>query len=175
MTTDFGTITPCYTLMFHRQSRQPAQRLWEAITNAAEVTRWMGYPVRVDLRVGGEWSVDFAATGGGSMESVITRVEPGRVLAYAWGRSVVEWTIAEEEAGGCRYRFVQSGLADRGEDEEGLIAGWHEFLDRLGDYLEGRGQLEYQARVAAWAALKPTYLEQLDRVFALTRGQAPEG
>lgn len=162
MSDDLGEITTCYQVTFHRRSRHSAARLWSAITRADEVAAWMGYPARVDLRVGGDWHIDFTETHSDVLPGVIVRVEPERVLAYAWGLSVVEWTL-EDSDDGCRYRFVHAGQADRGEDEEGLPAGWHEFLDHLDAFLEGRAS-RAEERHAAWLRLKPAYREQLDRV-----------
>ena len=69
----------------------------------------------------------------GDIRGIIVRVEPGRLLGYVWGWSYAEWQLHDDGAGGCRYTFIQNGLADRGDDEEGLPAGWHGFLDRLAD------------------------------------------
>ena len=62
MTSHLGTITPCYTVFFERQTRHSVSRLWAAITNAEETSRWMGYPVRIDLRHGGEWTAEKPGT-----------------------------------------------------------------------------------------------------------------
>lgn len=114
----------------------------------------MGYPAEVDLRVGGEWHVDFGRTGDGELPGIIVRVEPEKVLAYAWGLSVCEWTI-EPAPDGCDYTFVQAGLAFRDiDDDEGLTAGWHEFLDRLDLHLDG-AHLSEPEQKARWNALKP--------------------
>jgi hypothetical protein len=63
-----------------------------------------------------------------------------------------------------QYTFVQNGLADRGEDEEGLPAGWHEFFERLDDHLDGthRSDDEHKTR---WMELKPAYRSQLDAII----------
>lgn len=159
-----GVITRCYTVKFVRRSKHPAERLWRAITLPEEIEGWMSYPAQIDLRPGGDWRVDFSSTGEGELDGVIVRVETGRRLTYVWGWSVIEWLIEDTpETGGCTYTFVQNGLADRGEDEEGLPAGWHDFLDNLDVHLEGRAQGREQ-RKARWLALKPRYRDQLDRV-----------
>src|SRR6185295_8120586 len=126
--TDLGSITPCYTIRFRRHTGHSPKRLWAAITVAEEIASWRGYAAAVDLRPGGDYRVDSCEDDG-----VIVRVEPGVRLTYVWGLSVVEWRLDAAADGGCDYTFVHSGLADRGEDEDGLAAGWHEFLDRLED------------------------------------------
>jgi len=163
MTGEFGEITKCYTVTFNRTSKHSADRFWRAITEPDEIAKWMGGPARVDLRPGGDWFVDFPDDADGDLAGVIVRVEHGRVLTYVWGLSVVEWTISDGEDG-CTYTFVQTGLADRGEDEEGLPAGWHEFFDRLDRHLDGV-YLTDDEHEANWQALKPPYRAQLEAVI----------
>lgn len=159
-----GEITPCYMVRFQRQSRHSAERLWRAITEPAEVSKWMDFPARVDLRVGGEWHLDFSKMKpGDGLPCVIVRIEPERVLSYAFGLSVIEWTL-EDTADGCRYTFLQNGLVDRGENEEELSAGWHEALDCLDLHLDGQTISEAEQK-ANWRRLKPPYREQLDRIL----------
>ncbi len=162
MSEDIGEITRCYTVTYRRRSRHSAARLWRAITAAGELGLWMGAPARVDLRVGGEYFVDFHGNGDDGLDGIIVRIEPERRLGYLWGRSYAEWEI-EPTSDGCQYTFLHNGLADRGEDEEGLPAGWHEFFERLDDHLDGvsRAADEHAAR---WHTLKPFYRVQIDAV-----------
>jgi uncharacterized protein YndB with AHSA1/START domain len=169
MSGELGEISLCYTVTFDRTSKYSAKRLWSAVTDPLEIGEWMGYPARVDLRVGGDWYVDFSGTNDGALTGVIVRVEPEHTLAYVWGLSVVEWTLTDAP-GGCSYRFVQAGLPDRGvgADEEGLPAGWHDFIDQLDRHLDGI-HLTSAQRHANWLDLKPAYREQLDRVLVPRR------
>ena len=96
---EFGEITKSYTVTFTRTSKHSAARFWRAITEPDEIAKWMGGPAKVDMRVGGEWFVDFPNDGDGDLTGVIVRVEPGRVLTFVWGLSVVEWTISEADGG----------------------------------------------------------------------------
>lgn len=79
-----GEITRCYSLRYERRSRHSPERLWRAIMDPGELSRWMSYPARVDLRVGGDYSVDFSRTSEGTLEGVIVRIEPARRLAVGW-------------------------------------------------------------------------------------------
>jgi uncharacterized protein YndB with AHSA1/START domain len=158
-----GTITACYTISFRRRSKHSAARLWAAITRSEEVSAWMAYPARIDLRVGGDWNVDFSRTDGGSLSGVIVRLERERALTYVWGWSVVEWQIVPSDDG-CQYTFVHAGQHDRGEDEEGLAAGWHSFLDQLDRHLDG-STLAADAEREEWLRLKPYYRAELDRAL----------
>jgi uncharacterized protein YndB with AHSA1/START domain len=168
MSEDIGEITKCYTVTYRRRSQHSPARLWRAITDPREISIWMGAPATVDLRAGGDYLVDFHGNGEDGLDGIIVRVDPERRLGYLWGRSYVEWEI-EAAGAGCEYIFVHTGLTDRGEDEEGLPAGWHNFFERLDDHLAGvtRASDEHAAR---WKALKPAYRAQID---AIVRGRIP--
>ncbi len=133
---DLGEITRCYTMTFERRSKHPAAKLWRSITDPGEVSKWMGYPARIDLRVGGDWYVDFSRSDAGELDGVIVRVEAERRLAYVWGLSIIEWHL-EPNGDGCRYTFVHHGQPPGlVPEEEGLAAGWHGWLDDLDDHLD---------------------------------------
>ena len=150
---EIGRITPCWSIHFERTSKHSAARLWRAITDPKEVTHWMALPARVDLRVGGEYHVDFSPIDG-QLDGVIVRLETERRLAMVWGLSVLEWTITPE-ADACRYTFLHHGqppgLVD---DEAGIAAGWHAWLDDLDTHTDGGTPDDGKARVAA---LMPAY------------------
>ena len=160
---DLGAITPCYSVTFQRHVNHTPERLWRAITDSSEVSRWMDYPTRIEPHRGGDYYVDFSRTDGGELDGVIVRVEPERELAYAWGTSVVYWSLTPV-ADGCDYTFGQTGLAFRPIDaEEGLAAGWHVWLDMLDAYLDGTSSSR-EEQDSAWLALMPPYRERLSAI-----------
>ncbi len=169
MSDDLGQISSCYTITFKRRSKHRSARLWRALTQPDEVAKWMDGAVRIDLRVGGAYTV-FAETKNPE-ECVIVRVEPERVLAFVWGlnrpekwgnlASVVEWTI-EDGDDGCTYTFVHNGCADRSEGEEGLVAGWHGFLDQLDGHLDGDAYPSEDEQKARWESLHAPYKRLLE-------------
>ena len=165
MNDDIGDITKCYTVTFNRHSKHSAARLWRAITEPDELTAWMGFPSKVDLRPGGDYVVDFGGDDG-VLDGIIVRVEDEKKLGYVWGWSYVEWVITDDGPQGCSYTFVQNGLTDRGvdADEEGLPAGWHGFLDQLDWHLDGKPWTKEEGE-AVWYAHKPAYRAQLDAVI----------
>ena len=126
---NLGEITPCWTITFERDTKHPVAKVWAFITEPERVSGWVNCPVRIDLRVGGEWHVDFAERG--ERDGVIVRVEHERRLAYVWGLAVIEWEL-EADGDGCRYRFVHHGQKPGlSPSEEGLAAGWHGFIASL--------------------------------------------
>ena len=165
---ELGEITPCWTITFERRSKHSAARLWDAITDPGFVSRWWDRgAARIDVRVGGEYYVDFGD--GAALDGIIVRLEPGRLLAYAWGMSVIEWTI-EPDGEGCRYTFVDNGNRSppEGADwtSEGVAGGYHEGLDALETLLDGdipsvRGQ--------TWEALRKQYRPRIAEIMASGR------
>ena len=168
---DLGTITRCYTVRYDRTSKHSEERLWRAITDPAEVTAWMQYPAKIDLRVGGKYVVDFAKTNSGVLDGVIVAIEPERLLRYAWGTSIVEWTIGPSGSG-CKHTFLQAGLPDRGPGEEGLVAGWHAWFDDLDRYLDG-SPLPALSERGAWRALGERYKPVLAEVLGWPTSEEP--
>ncbi len=165
MNDELGEIRPCYGVWFTRRSKYPPARLWRAITDSSEVSRWMTYPARIDLRPGGEYYVDFGRTNEGALDGVISHVEPERRLVYVWGTSTVEWAL-EPDGNGTNYLFAQHGLYPRPiPDEEGLAAGWHSWLDDLDSFIEtGVASPETQGR-PRWLKLKEDYRPLLAEVL----------
>jgi len=152
---ELGIITRCYAIRYDRTSKHSAERLWRAITDPDEVTKWMQYPARIGLRVGGDYFVEFAGNPE-NLDGVIVRFEHGRMLRYAWGTSIVEWQLTPEGAG-THYVFSHFGL-DRAKtpNDEGVAAGWHAWLDDFEEFLSsGRPTATSNAR---WAELSRRYL-----------------
>jgi uncharacterized protein YndB with AHSA1/START domain len=170
--TDLGAVTRCYSVRFERTSKHSAARLWRAITDAREVSDWMTYPARIDLLVGGDYFVDFTRTDGSYLDGVIVKLEPERQLRYAWGTSVVEWEIEPGDEG-CRFTFAHYGLDDRGlPDEEGLLAGWHAWLDDFERFADGGAPRSAAENDAAWRELCTLYRPVLSKVLGGLRSEA---
>lgn len=163
---DLGEITPCWTITFRRESKHSPQRLWHAITDPDEVSKWMGYPARIELRPGGDYHLDFSkpheGDDAGDLDGVIVRVQEERSLAIVWGRSVLEWAI-EPDGAGCSYTFTHHGQEPPSEGDrhtdEGIAAGWHAFLDSFAAYLDDTAPSSKAAD--AHERLVATYRERL--------------
>ncbi len=169
---DLARIDLCYSITFDRRTRHSPSRVWNAITDPREVSRWMGYPARIDLKAGGDYFVDFERSGEGGLDGIITHFENQRLLHYCWGLSTICWEL-EEDDGGCRYRFVHFGQKPRlVPDEEGLAAGWHAWLEDLELYLGG-GTPTHELNSPRWIELKRLYRPLLEAALgdALTPGE----
>ncbi|MEA3055738.1 MAG: hypothetical protein QOD30_1170, partial [Actinomycetota bacterium] len=119
-----------WVLEYERAHHVTPERLWQCLTDPAELRVWTGFEVTIDPTLGGRtcWF-------DGSEhpeEGVVVAIEPQRRLAYTFGDvSVVEWEIEPTDFG-CRYRMRHHGL-DR-ENAVGKGSGWHGFLLQLDMY-----------------------------------------
>ena len=127
------------------------ERAWRALTDAAELSKWFGKCLGIDLRVGG--TIDWDWHQEDTIKSVIEVLDPPRHLAYRWRpgaydpayahihyTTLVEF-ILEPTTTGTRLRLIESGFAGlpaavRAKalaDNEG---GWTEELTDLVNYFK---------------------------------------
>jgi uncharacterized protein YndB with AHSA1/START domain len=125
-------LAPIYRLDFEREYAESPDRVWRAISDEAEISKWMKYPVKLDLRVGGAIRVDFAPDD--PLEGIICALHAPNHLAYLWGDSLVRWEL---DTNACVTRLRLSQIGVRPELVVALGAGWHAFLDQLDDYFTG--------------------------------------
>lgn len=127
-----ASVETIYRLDWERAYPQSLERVWQAISNAEEITAWMKFPTQLEPRVGGKIHIAFSAEG--SLEGIVCEFEPPHLLIYTWGDSLVNWKL-EGDAAETRLHFSHVGV--RPELLAGLGAGWHRFLDQLEDHLAG--------------------------------------
>ncbi|HKN59892.1 MAG TPA: SRPBCC domain-containing protein [Candidatus Acidoferrales bacterium] len=125
-------LAPIYRLDFDREYAESLHRVWLAISDEAEVSKWMQYPVKLELQVGGAIRVDFAPDE--PLEGIICALCAPKHLAYLWGDSFVRWEL-DGDARATRLRLSHIGV--RPELVVALGAGWHAFLDQLEDHFTG--------------------------------------
>lgn len=132
----------------------PIDRVWTAITDAAQIARWFGQAAVLDevaVGAGGVFSFD----GHGDFPVIIEELDPPRLIAYRWSnydgkavdpvdvdlsRSTVFRFTLEPRAGGTQLTVVESGfdtLSDPAIAMESNRGGWDAELDELVAYLEG--------------------------------------
>jgi uncharacterized protein YndB with AHSA1/START domain len=126
----------------------PVERVWDAITDAGQVSAWFGVQAEIDLRPGG--GVVFVVQEG-QFRARVVDVDPPRRFAYRWSldkdtdvdvgpTTLVTFTL-EPWNGGTRLLLVESGFASLPEKiRDGHLsqntAGWAEELGELMKYLE---------------------------------------
>ena len=62
--------------------RAPRTRVWSALTDAGAIGQWFGTGARLDLRAGGDFSLDFAVYP--TSHARIVAVEPPGRFAFRW-------------------------------------------------------------------------------------------
>jgi uncharacterized protein YndB with AHSA1/START domain len=124
-----------WRLRFTRPLDHPPEKVWRAITEPAHLRAW--FPQRIT----GEWVVGAALTfsqtegpGPGFGGEVLACVPPA-LLEFRWGTDVIRLEV-EPRPGGSTLTLLDT-IDDLGTAAR-TAAGWHECLDQLGSYLDGR-------------------------------------
>lgn len=130
----------------------PAGRIFEALTNPAEILRWWNVEGKFrttafesDFRVGGKWMIHVAGGCGTGASSVVRgeyrAIEPPTLLSYTWCRfgegddereTLVTWELEEKE-GATIVSVSHTGLVTR--DLRSRNGGWPVILGLLRNYL----------------------------------------
>ncbi|HET9168679.1 MAG TPA: SRPBCC domain-containing protein [Actinospica sp.] len=133
---------------FEYDLAHPVQRVWTAITEPAEVERWLGSRPEIDLRPGGEY-VSYHGEGAMRVVDEVLRVEPPRIFEHTFWRHVnrdgrVSWelkAVGTESLLLFTHRLSEADIENAiatvavGADADLVIsrnaAGWQRLLDRL--------------------------------------------
>jgi uncharacterized protein YndB with AHSA1/START domain len=144
-----------YILHFERRFAHPVERVWAAITEPAELVKWVGAnEIELDLAPGGRLVsrttapelVDAIQAEVGEdapleTEDTVLRVEPPRLFEHTFGgvpTSIARWEL-EPDGTGCILRLAHTEPAGfPAEDAPRDLAGWHTLLDMLGQALDGQ-------------------------------------
>lgn len=124
----------------------PPERVWRAITEADQLTRWFPDKIaEVDLRPGGAFRIEWQD--GEHDEGTIDAVEEPTRFAFLWHgagfdspETRVEFTLEKVE-GGTRVVVVESGFSNVREEKRASAwhdndGGWAKELGELKGYLE---------------------------------------
>lgn len=122
----------------------PADLLYELLTDAEHLVRWMAVTAEVDAQVGG--TIRWTHANGDSCSGEFVELVPARriVFTYGWerpdvevppGSTTVEITL-EPTGTSTRLRLVHRGLA--GPMADAHEGGWTHYLTRLAAVAEGR-------------------------------------
>ncbi|HEX6422177.1 MAG TPA: SRPBCC family protein [Acidimicrobiales bacterium] len=126
------------------QVNAPADLLYELLTDAEHLVRWMAATAEIDARVGG--TIRWTHENGDTCSGRFVELVPARriVFTYGWerpdvqvppGSTTVEITL-EPRGDATRLRLVHRGLA--GPMADAHAGGWDNYLGRLAAVAEGR-------------------------------------
>ncbi len=124
-----------WTLILVRELRHSPERVWQALTDPAQLREWAPFDADRSLdTVGTTVTLTTAkAPTPHVSETTVTRADPPALLEYKWGGFDMRWEL-EASGGGTRLTLWTS--IDRRYIAMGA-AGWHICLDVLDHLLSG--------------------------------------
>jgi len=150
-----------WTLILVRELRHPPEKVWQALTDPAELREWAPFDANGNLGTAGN-TVTLTTVGAPALhvtETTVTRAEAPRLLEYNWGGNDMRWEL-EARAGGTRLTLWTS--IDRRYISMGA-AGWHicfDVLDRkLGGTPIGRMVGMETMKFEGWQRLNKEYAQ----------------
>ena len=153
-----------WTLVLVRELRHSPQKVWQALTDPAQLREWA--PFDADANLGTAGTIVKLTTVGAPTphvtETTVTRAEAPKLLEYQWGGRDMRWEL-EGVGGGTRLtlwteigrRYLAMGAA-----------GWHVCFDVLDHMLGGNplGRIVGPAamELAGWERLHAEYAKQFE-------------
>jgi uncharacterized protein YndB with AHSA1/START domain len=150
-----------WTLILVRDLRHPPERVWQALTDPAQLREWAPFDADGSLGTAGA-TVKLTTVGAPAAqvsETTVTRADAPKLLEYNWGGADIRWEL-EAHGGGTRLtlwhnidrRFISMGAA-----------GWHICLDVLDRLVAGTpiGRIVAgEAMKFDWPRLNAEYAQQ---------------
>ena len=137
-----------WTLILVRELRHSPEKVWQALTEPAQLREWAPFDADGSLGTTGS-TVKLTTVGAPQLhvtEAKVTRADAPKLLEYNWGDKDIRWEL-EALGGGTRLTLWHN--IDRGFISMGA-AGWHICFDVL-DHLLGGTPL---GRIVAGEAMK---------------------
>jgi uncharacterized protein YndB with AHSA1/START domain len=144
-----------WTLILVRELRHSPEKVWQALTDPAQLREWAPFVTDESLGTVGKVNLTWVGTPT-PLETKVTRADPPKLLEY----SDIRWEL-EASGGGTRLTLWHS--IDRRYISWGA-AGWHISLDVLDRLLSGTpiGRLAGAdaMKFAGWQRLNAEYAQQ---------------
>jgi uncharacterized protein YndB with AHSA1/START domain len=153
---------PQWALILVRELRHSPEKVWQALTDPAQLREWA--PFDADGNLGTAGNTAKLSTVGAPVphvtETRVKRAEPPRLLEYNWVGGDLRWEL---EALGSGTRLTLSTSIDRRYVSWGA-AGWHICFDVLDRLLSGvpigRIAGKETMKFAGWQRLTAEYAKQ---------------
>jgi uncharacterized protein YndB with AHSA1/START domain len=136
-----------WTLVLVRELRHPPAKVWQALTDPAQLREWA--PFDADRSLAGVGAVTLSTVGAPTpviSETRVTRADAPKLLEYQWGGNDIRWQL---EPIGTGTRLTLWHNIDRRFISMGA-AGWHICLDVLDRLVAG----EPLGRIVGGEAMK---------------------
>jgi uncharacterized protein YndB with AHSA1/START domain len=158
-----------WTLVLVRDLRHSPKKVWQALTDPAQLREWAPFDADASLGTAGT-TVKLTTAGAPAphvTETTVTRADAPSVLEYTWGGNDMRWEL-EARGGGTRLTLWTS--IDRRYISMGA-AGWHVCFDVL-DRLLGRTPI---GRIVGPDAMKFGGWQRLHAEYKQQFGETPGG
>jgi uncharacterized protein YndB with AHSA1/START domain len=137
--TDYGSIETLddgrYVLRYERRLRHPVEKVWEALTDPAQVEEWWAR-AEVELAEGGRARLEWL-NGDAVAEGHVSRLDPPHTIEF--DTDIHGRLLWELEPDGDETRLTLTVTAELPDDYLASVrAGWHVHIDFLEDALDGR-------------------------------------
>jgi uncharacterized protein YndB with AHSA1/START domain len=125
-----------YAVRFERSLRQPAKRVWAALTQPELLAGWIG-TVRPGFVEGGEFDLTFEKTVGSVVHGRVTRLDAPRVLEHTFDsdESIVRWEV--DPIGESSVLMLTQTLLGP-EEAPSTLAGWDTLIEGIPLVLDGK-------------------------------------
>lgn len=153
-----------WTLVLVRELRHAPEKVWQALTDPAQLREWAPFDASGSLGKAGT-TVQLTTVGAPTpmvSETTVTRADPPRELVYHWGGGEVRWQL---EALGSGTRLTLWANINRRFISMGA-AGWHICLDVL-DHLLGATPI---GRIVGVEVMKFGGWQRLNAEYAMQFG-----
>jgi uncharacterized protein YndB with AHSA1/START domain len=169
MNSDLGTLSANgdrWQLTFTRILAHPPAKVWRALTEPTDVSRWFPANIEGERRAGAKLQFPFREDEGPTTDGEMLVYDEPHVLEMRWGDERLRFEL-EPDGDGCRLTFINTF------DEQGKAvrdaAGWHVCLARLVGVVDG---LEPPEEELSWRRYEAIYAEHFP-AEAATIGPPP--
>jgi len=114
------TVDDRPTLRFERRLAHAPEKVWNAVTDPAEMSHWFPASVEAELRIGAPMRFSFGVAefdaGGRYADGEILEVDPPKVYAFWWLDDVYRFEVVPDGTG-CRLIFTCT-LSGKGDESD---------------------------------------------------------
>lgn len=140
MSAKLSTVDDRPVLRLERRLKHAPEKVWQAITDPAELAHWFPAKVDAELRAGGAIRFTFPGADTTTTGQVLT-VDPPREFTFAWNDDTLRWLISPDGDGSLlefTHTFGRGDPAIAKLAAGRTAAGWDVCLDTLDARLSGR-------------------------------------
>jgi uncharacterized protein YndB with AHSA1/START domain len=151
-----------WTLVFVKELRHPPEKVWAALTEPAQLSRWA--PYTADRNLGDTGDAMLRMIDGDKMSDLpgsVNRADPPLLLEHTWGGDLLRWELVPTDTG---TRLTLRHTVDDRDWAPKVAAGWHLCLVVAERLLDGRPIPPVrgaEAKKFGWDELHGRYAEKL--------------